>query len=687
MRVPCPSTGLPVPRLTMMNGKQAPALLSFTRLVSLVLAIAGSVIIYGWYANLPMLVEVAPGVPPSTAHTGAVLIMGAMALVLQERLVDRRTPSPRAPLLRLVVVLLALAMMALGLAALIEHAANIDLGTASWFPGVRGPLDAAAHRMTVPASVCALLAGLALMFMNASVLDDHNPAQYLAIIIVGFMAVPLIGFLFSVTAMMRVAAPAGVGPLTATLFILFGFGLVSVCPRFRVMALWNSSGPGAALVRRLLPKSLLLLLLLFLMVDRGARLNLYSYEKVSPLVVLLAGAWLSVLFWRAGAMLNREYEERRSREVALSETSRLLRAVSDNTPDAIYVKDRQGRIVFANPATARMLGMEGRDLYGLSSSELFGNEEDARQVDRNDRQVMESGQPMAIEEPIHTAAGVRFSHSTKAPWLDSEGRVQGVVGISTDITERKRVEDALRDHEMHLERLVQERTAEVSELIGHLETTREEEKRAIARELHDDLGSALTALSMHLAILFQKMPADPALAERIQQIKTMLASVTQTTRRIQVGLRPDKLDVFGIKTAISEQCLEFEHYSGIRCHVDLPDEDVSYAPATEIGLYRMVQESLNNVAKHAQATRVDVVLDDSEDGIVLSVRDNGIGFAPEAAGSKLTHGLRGLRERAQYLGGSARINSIPGKGTSVVIRLPRTSPEDQRSEETARGTA
>jgi signal transduction histidine kinase len=225
---------------------------------------------------------------------------------------------------------------------------------------------------------------------------------------------------------------------------------------------------------------------------------------------------------------------------------------------------------------------------------------------------------------------------------------------------------------MRLEKLVQERTAEVSELIGHIESTREEEKRAIARELHDDLGSALTALSMHLAILFQKMPHDPVLAERAQQIKALLGAVTQTTRRIQVGLRPDKLDIFGIKTAIAEQCLEFENYTGVTCKADLPDEDLAYAPATEIGLYRMLQEGLNNVAKHAKAARVDVVLDDSEDGIVLSIRDNGVGFATSEASRRLTHGLRGMRERAQYLGGDVRINSAPGKGTAITIRLPRT---------------
>lgn len=228
-------------------------------------------------------------------------------------------------------------------------------------------------------------------------------------------------------------------------------------------------------------------------------------------------------------------------------------------------------------------------------------------------------------------------------------------------------------HESQLEKLVQERTAEISELIEHIESAREEEKRAIARELHDDLGSALTALSMQLAILLQNLPPDPALNARAQQIKALLTGVTQTTRRIHRGLRPDKLDIFGIKTAIAEQCLEFENVTGVRCRADMPDEEVSYAPATEICLYRMLQEALANVAKHAQATRVNVVLDETDAEIVLTIRDDGAGFVLPATNPRKTHGLRSMQERARGLGGEIRIVSACGAGTVMTIRLPRTA--------------
>ncbi|MDB5796347.1 MAG: putative signal transduction histidine kinase [Paucimonas sp.] len=646
----------------------------FTMLVCVVLVFTGACAIFAWHTGLRGLVEAMPGVPAIKANTGAAMIAGGLALGLCNALGAQRIDAPaRRRWARAAVSALALAMLLLSAITLVEYGSGLDAGIDRWQEFASPGAGANPGRMSFLAAICVLLAGAALALIDHRLKNGHYLAEYFAILMLGFMAVPLIGYLFSVTAMVDVASSQGVGPHTALLFMLFGLGLLTARPTHRVMALWNSEGPGAALVRRLLPKSLLLLLLLFLLVDRGARLGFYGYEKVSPLVVLLAGAWLSVLFWRAGALLNREHEERRSRELALSRTSQLLRAVSDNTPDAIYIKDRAGAIVFANPATARMMGLDGRDLTGMTTEQMFAHPRYAAEVIAHDNDVMSANAARAMEESVHLPDGaVRTLYSTKTPWTSANGEVCGVIGISTDITERKRVEDALREHEMRLEKLVQERTAEVSELIGHIESTREEEKRAIARELHDDLGSALTALSMHLAILFQKMPHDPVLAERAQQIKALLGAVTQTTRRIQVGLRPDKLDIFGIKTAIAEQCLEFENYTGVTCKADLPDEDLAYAPATEIGLYRMLQEGLNNVAKHAKAARVDVVLDDSEDGIVLSIRDNGVGFATSEASRRLTHGLRGMRERAQYLGGDVRINSAPGKGTSITIRLPRT---------------
>lgn len=545
--------------------------------------------------------------------------------------------------------------------------------------GMLAKLDTAAatvllnYFVSIPSLVASsfILTGISILLLDRGTTRMHYLSEYASLAVAGLMSIPLVGYLYSAGGLVQVASSSSVSLSTAILFIAMAIGLLCARPAHPLMRLWNSNAPGGHLLRELLPKSLLLLVLLDFLVEGGARRGLYARENISSLVVLLTILWLSVLFWRAASLLNREYDVRRKGEAALSETNALLRAVSDNTPDAIFVKDRDGRVIFANPATLRMLDKSLNEVAGRSTAEIYADSDTARLVDASDRSVMESGKVETVEETIQLPKGTRTIYTTKAPWVGENGRIFGLVGISVDITERKRMEDALKKHETQLEALVAKRTAEVSELIGHLESTREEEKRKIARELHDDLGSALTALNMHLAILFQQMPQEPRLNKRAAQAKALLASVTQTTRRIQASLRPDKLDIFGIKTAIAEQVLEFEDYTGIECMTSLPDEDLTYTPQIEISLFRMVQEALNNIAKHAKASRVDVVLDDNDDGIMLTIRDNGIGMSSEKEGQTATHGLRGMRERAGYLGGDVQIVSVPGQGTRLVITLPK----------------
>jgi PAS domain S-box-containing protein len=568
--------------------------------------------------------------------------------------------------------ILAIIVFAMGALGLVEVLFGISFQfDPPSFAISRAPPTPQTDSMFPFVALCLILCGASLALLDVRRESGHYFAEYGALAILALTGIPLIGFLYSGLGVAEFASLSGITPFTPIVFLIAALGILSSRPSHPLMSLSASDAPGGHLLRRLLPISLLLIVALNVLIEWGQREGLYSQDKISPMVVFFSNVVLFVLFFRAAAMLNREYGVRRQGEEALSDSNALLQAVSNSTTDAIFVRDRNGRTIFANPAMLRVLGKDTDAVIGHTNAEIYANASDAKQVDANELKVMQNGRAEVIEESVNCRDGIRTFYSTKAPWLDRQGRIKGLVGISTDITDRKRIENALKAHETHLESLVAARTAEVTELLGHLESTREEEKRAIARELHDDLGSAFTALSMHLTMLFQKIPSTPELTERAEHIKGLLTTVVNATRRIQTGLRPDKLDIFGLKVAISEQVLEFEKYTSISCQTSLPDEEIANSPQHDIVLFRIVQEALNNIAKYAKATQVRVVLDDQEDSISLVIIDNGIGINAVPTG-RTTHGLRGMQERAAYLGGKVKIITGYGKGTTISVTLPKS---------------
>ena len=225
--------------------------------------------------------------------------------------------------------------------------------------------------------------------------------------------------------------------------------------------------------------------------------------------------------------------------------------------------------------------------------------------------------------------------------------------------------------EAEVERRVAERTADLSELLGHMTTCWDDERRQLARQLHDSLGSSMTALTMHLALLTKQMPAEKILQNRAAQMKTLLFNIINNNRDMQVTIWNDKLEFLGVKAALSELVAEFGKLHNITARISLPDEDAPYAREHGVALLRTCEEGLRNVVAHAGATEVDVVLDDNDEEVMLTVRDNGVG--PDRHDSRATdrHGLRLLRERARYLGGELRIAALPGGGTALSVILPR----------------
>lgn len=215
------------------------------------------------------------------------------------------------------------------------------------------------------------------------------------------------------------------------------------------------------------------------------------------------------------------------------------------------------------------------------------------------------------------------------------------------------------------------RAAQLAELLGHTTTCWDEERRLLARKLHDSLGSSMTALTMHLALLSQHLPEPQR--DRAAQMKTLLNNIIETNRKMQLTLWNDKLEFLGPKAAIAELVTEWGQEHGIKARASLPDEDPDYSRPQGVALLRAAEEGLRNVLAHAQASEVDVILDDDGDQAMLTVRDNGVGPGDAGDGSMRCHGLRLLRERALQLGGSLTIQPGPEGGTALTLVLPRTN--------------
>jgi PAS domain S-box-containing protein len=222
-----------------------------------------------------------------------------------------------------------------------------------------------------------------------------------------------------------------------------------------------------------------------------------------------------------------------------------------------------------------------------------------------------------------------------------------------------------------LEQRVSERTIELQALAANLELAREEERTQVARELHDQLGQALTAMKFDLVWLTNQLERnDATLAQKSKTITVQMDAMIKTVRRIATELRPGMLDDLGLTASIEWQAQDFEKRTGIVCAVSVPDEPLPLNRAQSVALFRIFQEALTNVARHASAHHIEVKLVATPEGITLQVHDDGQGIPANKIAGLHSLGLLGMRERANRLGGTFDIQGVPDDGTMVMVSIP-----------------
>jgi signal transduction histidine kinase len=213
--------------------------------------------------------------------------------------------------------------------------------------------------------------------------------------------------------------------------------------------------------------------------------------------------------------------------------------------------------------------------------------------------------------------------------------------------------------------------AQLRQLAARLQSIREEERSRIAREVHDVLGQALTGIKMDTRWLLGRLPqSDAKLVARAKSMCELIDSTIQTVRRIATDLRPGILDNLGLVAAVEWQASEFQTRTGINCRVNTTLRDVSIGGDSATAVFRIFQETLTNVARHARATAVSVDLGEQEGRMVLQVADNGRGIDLGEVTQSISVGLLGMRERAAILGGDLVVSGAPGQGTTVVLSIP-----------------
>lgn len=353
----------------------------------------------------------------------------------------------------------------------------------------------------------------------------------------------------------------------------------------------------------------------------------------------------------------RDITERKKAERLITDALTFNKTILRTSPIGIVTFKASGQCISANDAIAKMVGgtvekllkQNFRQLESWKTSGMLEAAED----------VLAAGTERTMDIDVISTFGKEVWFACRFVRFQFEDQPH-LLALFTDISKRKQVEKELRASE-----------AQLRNLTAYVQKVAEIERTNIAREIHDELAQTLTVLKMDMTWLKKKLPVgQKPLSEKTNTMLKTIDGTIETMKRIATNLRPGILDDLGLAAAIEWQAEEFEKQTGVKCKVILDAEDITLDRDRNTAIFRIFQETLTNVARHAKATQVTVSLKEKEGMIELTVKDNGKGITKEEIAHPKSYGLIGIRERAKILNGNSIIKGVHGKGTSVTVEIP-----------------
>ena len=389
----------------------------------------------------------------------------------------------------------------------------------------------------------------------------------------------------------------------------------------------------------------------------------------------------------------------RAAEKELQRSQKLFHTIARVSPVGLFLTDSEGQCVYVNEYWSEITGLSPDETYGEGWAKVL-HPADKERVLNEWHQAIQMDLPFESEFRFQNQSGIiKYVMGRAIAERGVRGERLGCVGTITDITGRKQIENELQTAYEGLEERVAERTDQLvasnvllkqeivkrkivgeklnesqvrlRNLTNHLQQIREQERSYLSRELHDELGQVLTGLKMDVRWIERRLPGDSILiAERLNSIIMLIDSAILSVQRLSMALRPPALDDFGLNEAIELVLMDFKKRTNIACEFIATPHHTALNREVSTEIFRIFQEALTNIARHANAQRVAIILQHTEDKLTMEIRDDGRGITKKEITDSTSIGLTGMHERVYALEGTLEINGVQGKGTTVTVSIP-----------------